>query len=355
MAAARGSAVFLGGGAVGSYTGGMLSAAGHEVVLIDGWPEHVEAIRARGLRIVSPEGEHVVHPDAWHLGEAPRLRERTPEAAFLTVKLYDTAWASELLAQWLPSSVPVVTLQNALVEEVVAQAVGWGRVLGCIGGGMDVALREPGVVQRSRRRHATPAPVFKVGETHGRITPRAERLAALLADVDRAVATPDLWSTRWEKLCANAMTTGLSGLGGYSLKEVYTREDTRRLAAQLAAEALAVGEALGFSVPKLFGLPPSLWRAAGRGDPAAIQSAMDALAAQAASMVEGGMSGTLQDLRKGRPTEVDYLNGYVAREGERLGIPAPAHARLAALIREAEKGGVSIGPEAIGRLLSGAG
>lgn len=338
MPAARGRVAFLGGGAVGSYTGGMLSAAGHEVILIDGWPAHVEAIRARGLRILSPEGEQVVRPEAWHLGEAMRLREPAPEAAFLTVKLYDTAWAAALLAQWLPASVPVVTLQNALVEEVVAQAVGWGRVLGCIGGGMDVALAEPGVVRRSRRRHATPAPVFKVGEVHGRLTPRAERLAALLEDVDRTVVTPDLWSVRWEKLCANAMTTGLSGLGGFSLKDVYTREDTRRIAVRLGAEALAVGEALGFGVPKLFGLPPATWRAAGRGDEAELTSCMDALAAQAASMVEGGMSGTLQDLRKGRPTEVDYLNGYVAREGERVGVPAPLHARLAAMIREVEAG-----------------
>ena len=344
MAAARGSVVFLGGGAVGSYTGGMLAAAGHEVVLIDGWTAHVEAIRARGLTIASPEGEQLVRPEAWHLGEAARLRERTPEAAFLTVKLYDTAWAAALLAQWLPPGVPVVTLQNALVEETVAQAVGWGRVLGCIGGGMDVSLREPGVVHRSRRRHATPAPVFKVGETHGRITPRAERLAALLADVDRSVATPDLWSVRWEKLCANAMTTGLSGLGGYSLKEVYTRDDTRRLAVRLGAEALAVGEALGFGVPKLFGLPPGTWRAADRGDVAAHAAAMQALATQAESMVEGGMSGTLQDLRKGRPTEVDFLNGYVAREGGRIGVPSPTHGNVAAMIREVERGARAVAP-----------
>lgn len=347
MGAAKGVVVFLGGGAVGSYTGGMLAAAGHEVVLIDGWPEHVEAIRAQGLRIVSPEGEQVVRPEAWHLGEALRLRERAPETAFLTVKLYDTAWAAALLAQWLAPQVPVVTLQNALVEEVVAQAVGWGRVLGCIGGGMDVSLRAPGVVQRSRRRHATASPVYKVGEAHGRITPRAERIAQLLGEVDRATVTPDLWSHRWEKLCANAMTTGLSGLSGYSLKDVYTREDTRCLAVRLGAEALAVGEGLGFSVPKLFGVAAETWRAAGKGNAAAHAVAMEALAAQAASMVEGGMSGTLQDLLKKRPSEVDYLNGYVAREGARTGVPAPTHETVAKCIREVERGARAIAPEAI--------
>jgi 2-dehydropantoate 2-reductase len=342
-----GRVVFLGGGSVGSYTGGMLAAAGHEVALIDGWPEHVEAVLARGLTIATPEGDLVARPEAWHLGEAWRLRAYAPEAAFLTVKLYDTAWAAALLAQWLPAGVPVVTLQNALVEEVVAHALGWGRVLGCIGGGLDVSMRAPGVVQRSRRRHATPAPVFKLGEAHGRSTPRAERLAALLDEVDRAVVTTDLWTQRWEKLCANAMTTGLSGLSGYSLREVYTREDTRWLAVRLAAEALVVGEALGFEVPKLFGEPAATWRDAGRGHAAAREAAMAALAAQAASMVEGGMSGTLQDLRKGRPSEVEYLNGFVEREAKRLGIPAAAHALIAKLIRQVERGERVIGPDAI--------
>jgi 2-dehydropantoate 2-reductase len=335
-----GAVVFLGGGAVGSYTGGMLAAAGHPVVLVDGWPAHVEAIRARGLAISTPEGEQVARPEAWHLGEASRLRGLAPVAAFLTVKLYDTAWAAALLAQWLPAGVPVVTLQNALVEEDVARAVGWGRVLGCIGGGMDVSLTGPAAVRRSRRRRATPSPVFKVGEMHGRRTPRAERIAALLDQVDRAVVTTDLWAQRWEKLCANTMTTGLSGITGFSLKEVYTREDTRRIALRLAAEALALGKAMGFDLPKLFGVAAGDWR---EGSAAA----MAALAAQAASMTGEGMSGTLQDLLKKRPTEVDYLNGYVEREARRLGIAAPTHAAIARLVRAVERGERAIGPEAI--------
>lgn len=349
----RDSVVFLGGGAVGSYTGGMMAAAGVDVVLIDGWPAHVEAIRAGGLVVSAPEGDLVTRPQAWHLGEAHRLRGLSPVAAFLTVKLYDTAWASALLAQWLPEGVPVVTLQNALVEEIVAGALGWGRVLGAIGGGLDVLMRGPGVVQRSRRRGATAAPVYKVGEAHGRATPRAARIAALLAHADRAAVTTDLWTQRWEKLCANVMTTGLSGVSGYSLRQVYTREDTRRIAVRLGAEAIALGRAKGFDVPALFGLATARWCEAGEGSAEALAQAMAALAAPAANMVEGGMSGTLQDLMKKRPSEVEFLNGYVAREAPRHGVRAPTHAALAELIRAIERGERGIGPDAL-TLLAGA-
>ena len=329
-------AVILGGGAVGSYVGGMLAAAGVKVVLIDGWPEHVESIRAHGLSIATPEGETLARPEAWHLAEAYRLRTLEPSAAFLATKLYDTEWSASLLARWLPANVPVATMQNALVEETVARIVGWGRTLGVIAGGLDVALTGPGVVRRSRRRRASTRPTFKVGEMHGRSTPRAQWLADLLDLVDNAKVTTDLWSERWLKLCANSMTTGLSGLTGLSLREVYTREDTRAIAVKLGAEALAVGRALGFEPAQLFGAPSEAWLAAAAGDAVAHAQAMDALNKQADSMTADGRSGTLQDLLKERPTEVEFFNGFVAAEGKRAGLRVPVNAAVAAMIREAE-------------------
>lgn len=329
MTSAEGAVVILGGGAVGSYVGGMLAVAGVKVVLIDGWPEHVEAVRARGLSIAAPEGETTARPEAWHLAQAWRLRELRPGIAILAAKLYDTEWSARLLAQWLAAEVPVVTMQNGLVEETVAHAVGWGRTLGVIAGGLDAAMSGPGAVRRSRRRGT--GTTFKVGELHGRATPRAQALAALLERVDHAKVTTDLWGERWAKLCANSMTTGLSGLTGLSLRDVYSREDTRAIAIRLGAEALAVGRALGFDPPALFGVPSEKWRNPG-------PEAMDALQRQSEAMAADGMSGTLQDLRKGRPTEVEFFNGYIATEGTRAGVPVPAHAAIAQMIREAERG-----------------
>jgi len=331
-----GPAVFLGGGAVGSYVGGMLAAAGVKVVLIDGWPEHVETIRARGLSIASPEGESIARPEAWHLADAWRLRKLKPSVAFLAAKLYDTDWSSRLLAQWLPADVPVATMQNALVEETVARAVGRGRTLGVVAGGLDVSMTGPGAVRRSRRRGT--GTTFKVGEMHGRSTPRAQALAALLEQVDHAKVTTDLWGERWLKLCANSMTTGLSGLSGLSLRDVYTRADTRAIAIRLGAEALAVGRSLGFDAPVLFGVPAQAWHKAAAGEPGAHARAMDALNKVADTMTADGMSGTLQDLTKGRPTEVEFFNGYIAAEGTRAGVSVSGHAAVANMIREVEQG-----------------
>jgi len=328
--------IIMGAGAVGSYVGGMLSLAGEDVILLDVWPAHVEAIAAEGLIIESPEGIATATPRALDLSEAQRLRRQRPKIAFLCVKLYDTNWAAALLAD-LVSQAPLVSMQNALVEETVARMAGWTRTLGAIAGALDVALVGPGRVRRSRRRGAT-APVFKVGELSGRATPRARFIAELLAKVDTAGVTTNLWEDRWAKLCANALSSGVSGVSGLTLMEVYRREDTRRVAIQLGAEACAVGCALGCQLSSLFGLSPDKWSSAAQGDPTALAEVMRALADQTANMVEGGQSGTLQDLLKGRRTEVDYFNGYIAAQARASGLAAPTHEAIAALVRRMEAG-----------------
>src|SRR5690349_5165182 len=124
-----GPIVIMGAGAVGSYVGGMLSAAGEDIVLIDSWPEHVEAIRSNGLIIETPEGTIEARPCALHICDVHQLAGRRARVAFLCVKLYDTNWAATLLHD-IVQAAPIVTMQNGLVEEDVARIVGRDRTLG---------------------------------------------------------------------------------------------------------------------------------------------------------------------------------------------------------------------------------
>lgn len=331
----KGPIVVLGAGAVGSYVGGMLSSSGEDVVLLDAWPAHIEAVRTRGLSIETPEGAIRAHPRALHLCDAQQIFKTPPAVAFLCVKLYDTEWAATLLKDVVPVA-PIVTMQNALVEDTVARIVGPERTLGAIASTLDVAMMEPGLVRRSRRRGSANA-VFKVGELSGRATPRAQAIAELLAKVDTATVTTHLRDDRWSKLVANAMITGLAAVSGLTSVEIYRREDSRRLAISLATEALVLGRELGFRLQPLFGLTPERWLAA-RGDEAALAEVMRAFEKQSETLVEGATSGTFQDLVKNRRTEVDYFNGYIAVQGSAHGVRAPTHAAVADLIRRIEAG-----------------
>lgn len=121
---------------------------------------------------------------------------------------------------------------------------------------------------------------------------------------------------------------------------------------RIGAEALAVGRALGFDVPLVFGAPAEAWRSAAAGDAVSIAQVMSALKNQAETMAADGMSGTLQDLRKERPTEVEFFNGFIAAEGKRAGLEVSANATVAAMIREAEDKRRPIGLDALPDILA---
>jgi 2-dehydropantoate 2-reductase len=332
----RGPILVLGAGAVGSYVGGMLSSSGEDVVLLDPWPAHIEAVSERGIVIETPEGTINAHPRALHLCDAHQIARTPPVLAFLCVKLYDIEWAATLLNTLVPTA-PIVTMQNALVEETVARIVGWTRTLGAIASTLHVAMMEPGLVRRSRRRGSA-SPVFKVGELSGRATPRARAIAELLAKVDTATVTTQLWDDRWGKLVANAMISGLAAISGLPSLEIYRRDDARCLGVALAAEAFALGRELGFTLQPLFGIAAECWLAAASGERAALGETRRALEKQSETLADSAISGTLQDLLKNRRTEVDYFNGFIAAQGAARGVPTPTHALLADLIRSMESG-----------------
>src|SRR5216117_4525938 len=205
----------VGAGAIGSVVGGLLTNAGHDVTLIDQWPEHVEAMRKNGLRLSGTCGDHTVRVNALHIYEAQAISEPF-DAVFISVKSYDTEWATSLGIQYLkkPNGV-VVDFQHGINDERVAAIAGRERTLGCvitIGAGM----YEPGHAMRTD----TGTVGFKLGELDGRDTERARALARILSDVAPARVTTNLWGERWSKLAVNCMANPLAGLSGLGSAEV---------------------------------------------------------------------------------------------------------------------------------------
>ena len=330
--------VFVGAGAVGGYTGGHMARAGHDVTLIDPWPAHVAAIKSRGLELGGTQGEHSVRVKALHLSEVQSLAVAPVDIAFVCMKLYDTEWATALIVPYLAAGGIVVTMQNGLVEEAVARLAGWGRTLGCIASTISVEAVAPGRIVRTQLPGGDAYTVFRVGELSGLVTPRAHRIAELLRAVDSAKVTANLWGERWSKLTANTMTTGLCGASGLDLNEVVEYAPARRLQIRLAAEAIRIGAAAGFNLESVRGLAPAQWLAADAGDAATLAEVEQAMLDALRRRPEGGRSGTAQDLAKGRRTEVDFMNGYVAAKGAETGIAAPTHAAVAALVKSVERG-----------------
>src|SRR6266850_1726093 len=166
----------VGAGALGGYVGGTLAHLGHDVTLIDAWPEQIETIRARGLELdgMTPEERFTVKSaKTMHLTEVQSLARRPVDVAMVAVKSYDTPWASALIKPYLSAEGFVVSLQNCLNEETIAGVVGWGRTVGAVASMISVDLYEAGRIRRTVPKGGDDYTIFRIGEPHGRITPRA--------------------------------------------------------------------------------------------------------------------------------------------------------------------------------------
>lgn len=336
----------MGAGAIGSVIGGMLARSGVDVTLLDQWPAHVDAINQHGLRLSGTCGEHVVPVRALHLHQAQAIQEPF-DVLVLSVKGYDTDWATLFAARFLePTGGVIVDAQNGMNDERVARLAGRARTLGCvitIGAG----LVEPGHAMRTDT-----APIgFKVGELDGRETPRALAVVGLLQAVAPARPTTNLFGERWSKLATNCMANALAGLSGYGSAEIRTEPLPRRLAIQLAAEVIRVGEAAGHTVEPIFGIAAERFvdAADGRG-----LEQVEAEMSEGARSFAGGRPSLLQDVLRGRRTEIEDLNGFVVAEGRRLGVPTAFNAAIVAEIQRHAVGHLRPDPanlEPLARLL----
>lgn len=284
----------MGAGAVGSYFGALLQRAGHDVVLI-GRPALVEAVRAHGLRLQMRGFDAFLPLKA---DDDPQA-VRGADLVLFCVKSNDTESAGAAISPFLAADCAVLSLQN----------------------GVDNAGR----LAHALKREVIPAVVYVAVEMagaghvlhHGRgelvigPTARSETLAAAL----NAAGIPTTVSSRvgdalWAKLTINCAYNALSALTQLPYGELVRQPGIERTMRDVVDECLAVAAAAGAV------LPETIWD--------------DTL--EIARSMSGQRSSTAQDVARGKRSEIDFINGYVVRQGERLGIPTPVNRALHALV-----------------------
>ncbi len=308
----------FGAGAIGSMVGGFLRAAGHDVVLLGRAP-HLDAIRKGGLRIEGIWGRRCVRGFEPALCMEDLPDDPAPDWILVTVKSYDTEEAARSIRHRLRRGWDsrIVSLQNGLgnverLERICRRPVMAARVI------TGAEIPAPG-----RVRVTVTADRIRIGEPGRGLSGDARRLASLL---DRA-GVPSSPTSRveiylWSKVvynCAlNAPATLLNCVYGDLARSEATRDLLRRIVREVYAVAAAEGISLRPATPgsylrKLFGV------------------LIPRTAAHAPSM--------LQDVRRGRRTEIDALNGAVAARARRLGLTAPVNEVITALIHAREEAG----------------
>jgi len=323
----------LGSGANGSAIGADLTLAGHDVVLIDQWPAHVETMRRRGLTIEMPGETLQVPVRAHHLCDVCTFTEPF-DVVLLLVKAYDSRWASHLIAPHLKPDGFLVGVQNGMTTDIIAEVVGPERTLGCV---IEISsmMFDPGVVLR---HSPPPRSWFAVGSIDPATRGREEEIAGLLRHSGTVEIVDDIRATKWMKLVSNATTLVTSALLGLPLQEAATLPGMRELMLRSGQETLDTGAAIGYPVLPIFGLSEDDVRQTNR----LVESLLDTLLA--GFVLPDTKTTVLQDWIKGRHSEVDELNGLVADEAHRHGRTAPVNAAIAEIAHRIERGELAPDP-----------
>jgi 2-dehydropantoate 2-reductase len=320
----------LGTGANGSCTVADLVRDGLDVVAIDQWPAHVEAMRADGLRIeMTEEVVHVPAIRAFHLCDVATFKDRF-DFVFLMTKAYDARWMAELIRPYLAEDGLLIGAQNSMTAEDLAGIVGRERTVGCVVE-LSSEVFTPGAVVRNTPPKGT---WFALGALDALDAAMNERLAEveeILRHVGKVSISDDILSAKWMKVIVNTMTMATKSMMGMTSGEIFQIPGVRELMLRAGEEALAAGQAEGYKTIPIIGLKPEDARKSNRF----LELLLDKMTADVGPTARNAM---YQDHLKGRRTEIDLINGLVVEASRRHGLSAPVNEVLVRINRQITAG-----------------
>ena len=305
--------VIVGAGGVGGYFGGRLAEAGADVTFL-ARGAHLNALRTRGLRIVSPKGDaHITSVSATDDPAAIR----GADVVLFAVKLYDAEAATHLLPQLVANGTPdavVIPLQNGVEGvDIVSRAVGRAHTAGgtCY---VSAVIAEPGVIKHTAMDRLIFGELDPMRAVHSeRVEGRLTRLLDACRQASfQSTFSDDIQADIWTKFVRLSVLSGLTTVTRAPLGVTVNDPDLLAMLKQAIAEGMAVAHAKGVQVPS---------------------STVDDVVKAYAALPPQTKSSMLEDLERGRRLELPWLSGAVVRIGRELGVPTPIHAFINAVLK----------------------
>jgi 2-dehydropantoate 2-reductase len=317
--------VCIGAGAVGGTVAARLARAGTDLLVIDVDADHVALLGEPGIEVGGIDG-----------GEHTRLRATTvpavpPDADLILLAVRSHA-TRDALAAAAQGTADVVSLQNGLNEDTIADVVGLERTIGCVVG-FGATWIAPGRVELNALGGLT------IGRLDGSQDARLGSARDVLNTAFPTKISSNIRGSLWAKMLVNSMTV-LGALGGMLTGDVLGTPERRRVVAGVVAEGVRVAHAEGVLLPRVFGSV----------DPALVDDArwfdeMEAALVRLSEPIGAIKSVTWRDFELGRKTEIDAVTGEIVRRGRKAAVPIPLSEIVYRLLQEIESGSRSPGGE----------
>jgi len=313
--------VVIGTGPIGGIIGGRLVRAGQDMTFVDIDPEHIAAIREKGLEIDAPDGPFKVRINILFPDE---IRGKF-DIGCIAVRSNFTPAALATVLPHLKDDGVLVSMQNGINPPLLQERVGPDRTVG-------MAIRMGSRRLAPGRLHTAVRGHLYVGHLHGRTTPQLAELQGIFNQAMATEITDNILGVLWSKLTYTCL--GYYGsLADASLATSCADEKSRRTLAEFFAEVVAVGTAAGVRWIRLAEYHPSDFHPRNAPD-----DRLAALNEFASSWKLDDRKGPLRQIQQKIKTEVDFTLAYVVREAERLNIPAPLCRKVLDMIHELERG-----------------
>ncbi len=315
----------IGAGSMGTIMGGLISKGGVDITLVDANTEHIKMLNEKGAHI-SGLMEEIIPVKA----VTPDGMEGIYDLIIIMVKqLYNKVALTSALPHMDEKTI-VLTPQNGIPEDNVAAIVGKERTIGATVG-FAATWKEPGVSLLTSKKENMK---IELGEMDGSITPRIREVEKIMSHTAKIVVTDNLMGIRWSKLILNAAVTGIATVLDATWGDVYDSDEALACVSHMHRECQRIMKAQCIRGEVVMNLDPY-------ENNFSTQQEMEAYYPIYRKIIEPYKSVTpspLQDMRKGIPCEISFINGKVCEEGKKMGIPTPVNQTVVDIVKRIEKG-----------------
>ncbi|HJA65588.1 MAG TPA: 2-dehydropantoate 2-reductase [Candidatus Mediterraneibacter cottocaccae] len=315
-----------GAGSLGTVLGAYMTKNGQPVDLINRNRAHVEALNKKGAHIRGTVNFSTpVH------AITPEQMEGKYNVIFLMTKQLMNKEIVTFLKPFLTEDGVIVTFQNGIPEPGIAEIVGWEHTIGCVVE-WGATLSAPGECTLTSDPDSLS---FHMGGSQGITTEQLNMVKKLLEKMCPVDVEENLLGARWSKLLINATFSGIGTVVGGTFGDVYATSSGRKLAVRCMKECIDTGHAAGAAFTKVQGIDITRLFYYKNILKKAFAMLILPIAMKKHAAIEPSM---LQDLKAGKPCEIDAINGVVCAMGKKHNVPTPVNDRIAEVVKKEQSG-----------------
>lgn len=316
----------MGAGSLGIIFGAHIAQAGGDVTLVDVMQDNVDALNSKGA-CVTGSVDMCVPVKAC----TPDKLEGIFDLVLLLTKQVNNPVSFPQIMAHIHDNSTVVAMQNGIPEVSVAEYFGERRTLGCPVG-LGATWLGPGLSESTSSLQRLREHACELGELDGQITPRLLAVQAVLESVGKVTLLTNIWGARWSKLFINSTFSGMSAALNCTYGDVLGNDEALYCAARIGDEVVRVAHARGIRLESMQGENIADFELAEPVDVATKRKLYHSVFFPQAKL----KASMLQDMEKGRESEILYINGFVSANGKKVGIPTPFNDMVVTLVQESQ-------------------